>query len=232
MRREPRRSFLALSHPRSRGFTLIEVVMVIGVVMVLIALITPTIGRTMETARDARRAAALSGGVKIISMYAGQFKDVAPIAVNGAEENRWRWAQAVIDAGLADGWKDLDPEFTDHEQIVRHFLNRAFFDRVEDMTPGQTEPETWAQCDAVRLASVQFPDRLVQLAQSWKATSNMPWCCFTHVRTYPAPVAFADGHVETGFWTDFIPPESDLYVENNVGWPSFSTWYSYRGRSK
>ncbi len=164
-------------------------------------------------------------------MYAGQFKDVAPIAEAGTYENLWRWPNAVIAAGLAESWKDLDPEFSAHEPYARHFLNRAFYDRVEDMTPGMTEPEPWAMCDPVRLASVAFPDRLIQLAQATKSTTEDPWCCFTHVRTYPAPVAFTDGHIETGFWTDFMP-EDELYIENNVGWPAFTTWFGHRGRSK
>jgi type II secretory pathway pseudopilin PulG len=217
--------------PHARAFSLIELVMVIGVVMILIALVAPTLGRTIETARDTRRGAALAGAVKLVSMYAGQYKDIAPIAVPGTYENLWRWPEAVLAAGFADGWKEIDPEYSQHEPFARFFLNRAFYDRVEDMTPGQTEPEVWAQCDPIRLASVTFPDRLVQVAPASKKSSNDPWCCLTHVRTYPGPVAFTDGHIETGYWTDFVF-EDELYIENNVGWPAFTTWFGHRGRSK
>ncbi len=233
MRREPRRSVLLprAGAPLARAFSLIELVMVIGVVMILIALVAPTLGRTIESARDTRRGAALAGAVKLVSMYAGQYRDVAPIATTSAEDNRWRWADALIAAGFAEGWKSIDPDYSPVDRVVYYFQNRAFHDRVEDLTPGQTEPEQWAQSDPVRLASVAFPDRLIQVTQLTKPSSNTGWCCFTHIRTYPAPVVFADGHVETGYWTDFVF-EDELFVENNVGWPAYSTWFGHRGRSK
>jgi hypothetical protein len=205
--------------------------MVIGVVMILIALIAPTIGRSMEAARDAKRQAALSSSMKIVTIYAAQYKDVAPIAVSSTEENLWRWREAVKAAGLIETWKDIDPEIPTDKTYSIYHLNRAFFDRVEDMTPGQTEPTNWAQCDPVRLGSVVFPDRLIMIAYYWKVTSEDPWCCLTHKRTYPAPVVFADGHIEVGYWTDFVA-EDELFVENNVGWPAASTWFGHRGRSK
>jgi hypothetical protein len=205
--------------------------MVIGVVMILIALIAPTIGRSMEAARDAKRQAALSSSMKIVTIYAAQYKDVAPIAVSSAEENYWRWREAVKAAGLIDSWRDIDPEMPGDQSYATYILNRAFFDRVEDLTPGQTEPSDWAQSDPVRLGSVVFPDRLIMLTKHWKITSDEPWCCFTNTRTYTAPVIFADGHIEVGYWTDFIA-EDELFVENSVGWPAVSTWFGHRGRSK
>lgn len=213
----------------SRGFTLIELVMVIGVVMILISLVAPVIGRTMFLARTTKYNVAVSQAGTLVSLYCGTYKDVSPIETESAYDNLIVWPEALIRAGLISQLKELEPD-ANPSYGNSIFLNRALYDRVGDMTPGQTEPMYWAQCDPIAFSSILYPSKLIIVTKNFRRDSDLPWCCFTHVKTYPAAVGFADGHVEVGFWTDFIA-EDELVIENNVGWPAHTTWYGHRGRS-
>jgi type II secretory pathway pseudopilin PulG len=224
-----------------RAFTLIELVVVIGVIMVLIALAAPALGKSMQAARLTRSQVAVSQNAKLITLYASAYKDIAPIWSMSAEDNRELWCEAVRAIGLVTSWKEIDPEWIGGDAgdlgTPGFYMNRAFHDRVDDLTPGQTEPEQWAVSDPVRVGSALYPDKLILVSHLYRRLYRVhgdlrgAWCCVTSIRTHVGAVGFTDGHVESGYWTDFIA-EDELVVENNVGWPAYSTWYGHRGRSK
>jgi len=70
-----------------RAFTLVELLVVIGIIAVLVAILLPTLNRARESARRTKCLANLRGIGQLVMMYANQFKGQMPIGYsngNGA----------------------------------------------------------------------------------------------------------------------------------------------------
>src|SRR4051812_28612799 len=71
---------------RRRAFSLVELLVVIGIIVVLVAILLPSIGRAREQSRRAGCAANLHGIGQSLYMYANTFRDRLP---NGNPRMVW-----------------------------------------------------------------------------------------------------------------------------------------------
>lgn len=93
---------------KTRGFTMIELVVVIGIVLILIGLILPSINKSMTNARRTRSLVQCRQNMTLISAYANDYKDVYPLASSNISLAQRNWYQSVITWGGAKAVADLD----------------------------------------------------------------------------------------------------------------------------
>src|SRR5687768_13880941 len=68
--------------PKRNGFTLVELLVVIGIIAVLVGILLPTLNRAREAARRTKCLANLRSLGQMITMYANQNKGAIPIGVS------------------------------------------------------------------------------------------------------------------------------------------------------
>ncbi|MDP6543610.1 MAG: type II secretion system protein [Phycisphaerae bacterium] len=87
---------------RTKGFTLVELLVVIAIIAILVTLVVPAVQRAVELARQASCKANLSGIGKGIAMFKGEDKNAKfPLLFNGGQpESEIAWADAAKDIEL------------------------------------------------------------------------------------------------------------------------------------
>lgn len=69
----------AFTRRHQRGFTLVELLVVIGIIAVLIGILLPTLSRAREAARKTQCLSNLRTLHQMLVLYSVQFKDATPI---------------------------------------------------------------------------------------------------------------------------------------------------------
>lgn len=233
----------------ARGFTLVEVVVVLGLVMLLVSLVLPAVGRSMTTAKDAAALNAVRNVGAMTQMYT-QTYGVYPIIKNSYIQTSTFWPDLYIGLGMASSYKGIDP-YCDVEPLspgatpsivgnVSIFLSATLCTSWEQYVPGNTPQgigippvmtdEDWPIVP-VREDMVTYPSDKGMAAYAWMlwGPKRGPVCCFEGAPLIP--VVFCDGHAESLRWHDMVK-DGILVTENSVGVPVGSTWYGYRGRDR
>ena len=78
----------------SKGFTLVELLVVIGIIAVLVSMLLPALGKAREAANRAACLSNLRQAHQMLAMYATQYKDQIPLGISGGGTSA---------AGIANG---------------------------------------------------------------------------------------------------------------------------------
>ena len=85
---------------RKRGFTLVELLIVVSIIALLVTLVLPTLGRARFLARRAVCAANLNSAAKGLNLYTGEFEGKFPTCGYGPHTSRFDVIGASIDRWL------------------------------------------------------------------------------------------------------------------------------------
>lgn len=219
-----------------RGFSLVELMVVIGVIMVLLGLALPALSKSRVEAERMRQLKQIQQCATIISAYAGDWKDVYPLAGANQFEASLHWYQAVVAAGMVESARDLDATSYDHGLDLAFALSSSMVSApkyyVLDAPPypaWQLRPVT-----PVRQADVVFPSSKGEV-WTWRIgytkQDNMDvfWCCWE--ARLSAPVAFSDGSAAPAAWQDLLGADT-MRQQEMAGVPVATTWGGVTGRDR
>lgn len=216
------------ARPGIRGFTLIELIVSLGIIMVLAGLLLPALGGIRAEARTTRMLAAMRSGGMALSAYADDRREVYPIAEAGVGGSMLRWHRPIVDAGYLPREEDSDPDGYKTIGESRVSMSGCLASTPEEMVPGATIPIDLALAKAVRVSDVSFPSSKGVLVQWLHVVSgtHVFWTYNPDVKPI-SPITYADGSVARARCTDFILEQP--FFENWVGHPVLSTWNGCRG---
>jgi type II secretory pathway pseudopilin PulG len=162
-----------------RAFSLVELLVVAGVMMILIGLAMPSVGGAMQRARQTQDLAQLQQNERAASAYLTDWKDVFPLADGNAQRCASLWFQALVRGGHLDGDLSSEPDAVTAADPygVRKFGSVRFLQSVcmtydvEHMTRGRTVPVQFQTARPVHAGEVVYPS-----LKGWMLMGHLrPW---------------------------------------------------------
>jgi len=226
-------SFRGASPGAGRGFSLIELVVVMGVVMILVGLALPSLQRSWWTGRSVAQLASVRHNAALIGQYAQVYRDLYPQPdARTSTEVVHFWYKPMVESGYFASPREADPLGTRRHGRVNIMLSECMAHPPERMVRGNTQPERERRPAPVRTGDVLEPSRkgLLALAKLESDRIQAYWCC---VPGFPkGPVAFADGGASLEYWMDLLPNQRFEPDRNGIGRPVMTTWGGARGRDR
>lgn len=219
---------------RPPGFTLIEVVVALGIVLILTGIFMPTLTSSRLRARQVKNLALCRDNARLIVLYANDHKDEYPMVEGVRFLTFFAWYEPLIAAGLITSATDVDPDGMRLGNYVTFGESVAMFYPPEKMRPGHTESPDQAHAVVIRQSQTLYPAQKGLIHQNFPfpeipGNATPGWCCVPYRPI--APVAFADTSATLGKWDEFLA-QGPLYIENSIGIPVLSTWNGCRGRDR
>jgi prepilin-type N-terminal cleavage/methylation domain-containing protein len=220
---------------RHHGFSLMELLVVLGVVVILLGLALPTLGRVMFRARMTGRSASTNQITVALTAYAGDYQDLFPLAGDAETSSQasQNYGTPLIAGGYFVSYHDMDPLGMRAHGWMTILLAETQVCRAVDLSPGAPVARAERRPFAVRWADTSFPSQKGILWHSWIMDTNPPgagyWCCAPGQPK--APIAFADRSVREFAWSELVPtgelPPAGGTID--AGRPVNTTWNGFRG---
>lgn len=213
------------------GFSLIELVIVIGTVMILIGLLMPALASAREQAVRTRNLAAIRSDMQLLTQYAADNGELYPVGWTNPVFASIVWYLPLVEAGYMDSVHDVGVLHRESEQSLVAMTFTAFEDATV-FVPGANRDAETESVVAQRASDVLFPSDkgiLWQFYSDARSVDEPHWCCLP---TAPLlPFAFADGSAVIATYLQFVVDPAPV-MALQVGIPVQSTWQGLRGRDR
>lgn len=214
-----------------RAFSLIELIVIIGLIAILMGLLLPTLGSSWDLAQRTRDLAQLRSNITLIGNYTNDHKDIYPIGFESAEGSAIYWHSAMIRGGYLASQMEADPIGKSKYDNVRFWMSQCITFTPRLMLPGATIPVEDQTSFPVRVDQVTYPAAkglMFQMSSDTPLNAKNTFCC---VMDWKAPVGFADGSGELGSYLDYNQGNRPIIVDL-IGMPVFTTWGGYLARDR
>ena len=213
---------------RTSAFSLIELVVSIGVILILVGLVLPALGNARQRARATQTAVAVRSSGQAVVAYASDHDDIYPIASRSVNQSMLDWDTPLVSLGYFADETDIDPDGMRERGHHRFSFSGALVHPSRMMEPGTTVPMELAETTAIRQSQVSFPSEKGMMVQWVHASEehDVFWTWSPWERPL-SPVAFCDGSVSEHRCTDFQLAHD--FFENWVGHPVLATWSGSSG---
>lgn len=208
---------------------------VLGLVMILIGLMMPVLGRSMERSRRTARLSTIRQHMIGMSLYAEDFQDSFPYFVEHPYRIAKNWHVVMTGGRYVPARRtDIDAYGTGLDGQIGLAMSVAMVYDFERMMPGKTVPVDSMKSSAQKFSATSFPSSKAALFRYWvKSPSGNPawWCCGPPPRE-EGEVAMVDGSADFGDWTEYFSKDYPDRQENEIGQPVVTTWFGIHGRDR
>lgn len=226
-------------HASPRAFSIIELMVVIGVVMVLLGIFLPALSGTRQSAHTLKQSSQLRQLMVALSLYTDAWNDVYPLPDTKPStapgyldpsqpiEFGEPWWNGLINANIITEKEAFDDSGYNVYNIA-YSETLAYSPTI--LTPTTIIPWELRTLSPIRQHDVRYPSDkgAAHVVQTDYADVFSPWCCLPD----PAPgsVAFLDSSVSVMRWTDF--PEPNPMPILDIGMLIHTTWNGVRGKDR
>lgn len=226
------RGFITQRSATERGFTIIELIVCLGVIMILISLLAPSLGRSINEARVVARMSLLRQHTAAALLYTNDYRGVFPYQAEHPVRAAKYWYLPMTAKGyLQGGAKAIDPYGVKLEGAIGIGMSMAMVYPAALMTPGATVNPDEMKPAPIRVSDVAHPSAKGFLFRSRVTNGDgvvSYWCC-SQSPGARGEVAMADGSVIFEPWTAFLVPGVPDRLENGIGLPVVATWRGVLG---
>ncbi len=216
-----------------RGFSLIELVMVMGVVMILVGLTLPSLQRSWWSGRTTGNLAVMRQNAMLIQQYTEDHKGVFPLSGHKLSvDAAFYWYRPLVASGHLSSTREADPAGFRRYGMCNVAMSQCMVHPAERFVRGNTQPEDLRRATPVRSSEVLYPSAkgLLKSIRVIEERIETYWCCVPGAP--PGPVAFADGSASIEYWMNLLPNGRFEPDENGIGAPVSTTWGGVKGRDR
>lgn len=218
-----------------RGFTIIELIVCLGVILILISLLAPALGRSINEARVVSRMSLLRQHTAATLLYTNDYQGVFPNQNEHPVRAAKYWYLPMMAKDyLQGGAKAIDPYGVRLEGAIGIGMSMAMVYPAALMTPGATVYPDDMKPAPIRVSDVAHPSAKGFLFRSRVTNGDgvvSYWCC-SQSPGVPGEVAMTDGSVIFEPWTAFLVPGVPDRLENGIGLPVVATWRGVLGMDR
>lgn len=210
-----------------KAFTLIECVLVFGVVLLLISLALPSFGRAKQRAEVLKKTMVVQQNALAIAMYVGEYREFFPRALPNAQQAALYWYRPMVKSGYFSTEEASDPVGFGRFGFSTISMSQCMVFDPKYMRMGFTVSVGAAKSTWVRMSQVSYPAHkgiMLEMTREWRSENPIGFCCAGPLLT--VPVAFVDGSVTTGNRLTFGQNQEPVVIDG-IGLPVFSSWGGY-----
>ena len=223
-----------------RAFSIIELVVVIGIIMILIGLTVPTLAGTRSVSHNAVLASNMRQIGQLTSMYCDARDGVFPVA--DERPDLWPAGMSIEEAGEAGvgaSWPSAfisagDATQQEVDQLL-YGTGEIFWSATMYVHPSRLDPDNLLPWESLTTSAVYrhwaiYPSQKILLGPSYVAVDG-EWQFWNQPpgQTGPkGPVWTADGSVRQIRSADLRRPDTAM-LNNIWGMPIVWTWHGIRG---
>lgn len=212
-----------------RAFTMIELTVCIGIIMILIGLLAPALGRARAHAMQTKNLSSMRGAMMLLTQYTSDNQESYPIGWTDPVNAAKFWYVPLRIDGYIESFRDLGIVNVEGDRALIALTLTALEDQ-EVFVPGSNRHTSREPILGQSTSKILFSAEKGILWQYRVESSSEPtpeWCCLPGAPL--APIAFADGHAANATYKQFdVQPLPETWLR--LGLPVSTTWAGLHGR--
>jgi prepilin-type N-terminal cleavage/methylation domain-containing protein len=221
-----------------QGFTIIELLVSIGIIAVVASLSVVSLSRARKSASMTKDLSLIRQNAAATLSYTTDFKETFPIVGDSSFDVVYWWYECLITSGHLANRQAVDPNY---KEPPVHDRSRFEFTRTTStaqryFTYEEAGSRPPLHLEAQRMAIVAFPSQKGMIVRGW--TGDFPYFTPSNLQyqlnlewffgNTPTPVASMDGAGRVDARAKMVGGNPEVVI-NHAGIPFYSTWGGLSG---